>query len=83
MATAAAQPAFRLLGVRDLGVSEDYRTAQKPAVNVGLVAGELAWRQHDGGHESRSNMKHFIAWANQLIGHTPPPAAPKADTAAK
>jgi len=72
MATVAAQPAFRLLGARDLGVTEDYRTAQKPDVNVGLVEGELAWRQHDGGHESRSNMKHFIAWASKLIGHTPP-----------
>ena len=75
MATVAAGPAFRLLGARDLGVTEDYRTAQKPPVNTGLLDGELAWRQHDGGHESRSNMKHFIAWANKLIRHTPP--APK------
>jgi hypothetical protein len=72
MATVAAGPVFRLLGARDLGVTEDYRTAQKPAVNHGLIDGELAWRQHDGGHESRSNMKHFIAWANKLIKHTPP-----------
>lgn len=75
MATVAAGPAFKLLGVRDLGVTEDYRTAQKPPVNHSLLEGELAWRQHDGGHESRSNMKHFIAWANKLIQHTPP--APK------
>ncbi len=72
MAAVAAGPAFRLLGARDLGVTEDYRTAQKPPVNHGLLAGELAWRQHDGGHEDRTNMKHFIAWANPLIGHTPP-----------
>ncbi len=72
MATVAAGPAFRLLGARDLGVTEDYRTAQKPAVNVGLLDGELAWRQHDGGHEDRTNMKRFIAWANRLLGHTPP-----------
>ncbi len=84
MATVAAGPAFRLLGARDLGVTEDYRTAQKPDVNVGLVEGKLAWRQHDGGHESRSNMKHFIAWANKLIGHTPPPVVKvKADAAVK
>ncbi|HXG48560.1 MAG TPA: acetylxylan esterase [Methylomirabilota bacterium] len=75
MAAVAAGPAYRLLGARDLGVTEDYRTAQKPAVNVGLLDGELAWRQHDGGHEDRSNMKHFIAWANKLLGHTPPPPA--------
>jgi hypothetical protein len=72
MATVAAGPAFRLLGVRDLGVTEDYRTAQKPPVNTGLLDGELAWRQHDGGHESRSSMKHFIIWASKLLGHTPP-----------
>ncbi|HAV63110.1 MAG TPA: acetylxylan esterase, partial [Verrucomicrobiales bacterium] len=77
MATVAACPAFRLLGARDLGVTEDYRTAQKPDVNAGLLDGELAWRQHDGGHESRSNMKHFIAWANRLIGHEPPTPAEK------
>ncbi|MBK8000804.1 MAG: acetylxylan esterase [Verrucomicrobia bacterium] len=72
MATVAAGPAFLLLGARGLGVTEDYRTAQKPPVNHSLLDGELAWRQHDGGHESRSNMKHFIAWASKLLGHTPP-----------
>ena len=74
MATVAAGPVFRLLGARDLGVKEDYRTAKMPPVNTGLLDGELAWRQHDGGHEDRSNMKHFIAWANKLLGHTPPGA---------
>jgi hypothetical protein len=46
-----------------------------PPVNTGLLDGELAWRQHDGGHEDRSNMKYFIAWANRLIHHVPPAAA--------
>lgn len=69
MAAVAAGPVFRLLGARDLGVMEDYRTAQKPPVNIGLLEGELAWRQHDGGHEDRTNMKHFIAWASRLIQH--------------
>ena len=83
MATVAAGAAFRLVGARDLGTAEDYRTAQKPPVNIGLLDGELAWRQHDGGHEDRSNMKHFIAWANKRIGHTPPAVAAKADATAK
>lgn len=69
MAAVAAGPVFRLLGARDLGVTEDYRTARMPPVNTALVDGQLAWRQHDGGHESRSNMKHFIAWASRLLGH--------------
>lgn len=72
MATIAAGAVFRLLGVRDLGVTEDYRTAKMPPYNTGLLDGHLAWRQHDGGHEDRSNMSHFIAWANPLIGHTAP-----------
>jgi lysophospholipase L1-like esterase len=73
MATVAAGPVFRLLGARDLGVTEDYRVAQMPPHNTGLLDGELAWRQHDGGHEDRSNMSFFIAWANRLLHHTPPP----------
>ena len=72
MATVAAGPAFRLLGPRNLGVTEDYRTVQKPAVNAGLLDGELAWRQHDGGHEDRTNMRHFIAWADRQLGRVSP-----------
>jgi hypothetical protein len=67
MATVAAGPVFRLLGVRDIGEQGDYRTAKMPPVNTGLLDGELAWRQHDGGHEDRSNMKYFIAWADKFL----------------
>ena len=73
MATVAAGPVFRLLGARDLGLTENYRVAKMPPPNTSLLEGELAWRQHDGGHEDRSNMSFFIAWANRLLGHTPPP----------
>jgi lysophospholipase L1-like esterase len=72
MATVAAGPVFRLLGARDLGVVEDYRVARMPPHDTGLLEGELAWRQHDGGHEDRSNMSFFIAWANRWLHHTPP-----------
>jgi (4-O-methyl)-D-glucuronate---lignin esterase len=67
MATVAAGPVFRLLGAKDIGEKEDYRTAKMPPVNTGLLDGELAWRQHDGGHEDRSNMKHFLEWANKMM----------------
>ena len=67
MATVAAGPVFRLLGARDIGEKENYRIAKMPPVNTGLLDGELAWRQHDGGHEDRSNMRHFIAWASKLL----------------
>jgi hypothetical protein len=72
MATVAAGPVFRLLGARDIGVTEDYRVAKMPPHNTSLLDGELAWRQHDGGHEDRSNMSFFIAWANRLRNYMPP-----------
>lgn len=75
MATVAAGAVFRLLGARDLGDNDDYRVAKMPPHNTGLLDGELAWRQHDGGHEDRSNMAHFIAWANKLIQSKPPAAS--------
>ena len=73
MATVAAGSAFRLLGAPDLGVTEDYRVARMPPVDTGLLDGALAWRQHDGGHEDRTNMSFFLAWANRRLHHTPPP----------
>ncbi len=78
MATVAAGPVFRLLGVQDIGEKADYRVARMPPVNTGLLDGQLAWRQHDGGHEDRSNMKYFIEWANRQLHHLPP-AAPLPD----
>jgi hypothetical protein len=72
MATVAAGPVYRLLGAKDVGDASDYRMARVPPVNRGLLDGQLAWRQHDGGHEDRSNMKYFIEWASKQLGHTPP-----------
>jgi hypothetical protein len=65
MAAVAAGPVFRLLGAKDLGTADDYLAAKMPAVNQGLLDGELAWRQHDGGHTDGPNLEHFIAWCNQ------------------
>lgn len=67
MATVAAQPVFRLLGAKDLGVTEDYRTAKMPPVNDGLLEGQLAWRQDDGGHTDAPNWKYFIPWADKFL----------------
>jgi len=71
MAAIAAGPVFRLLGARDLGRSDDYRTEKMPGVNVGLLDGQLAWRQHDGGHTDGPNWKYFIPWADRLLKHKP------------
>jgi lysophospholipase L1-like esterase len=71
MAAIAAQPVFRLLGAKDLGQPDDYHTAKMPPVNVGLLSGELAWRQHDGGHTDGPNWKYFIPWADHFWDRTP------------
>jgi hypothetical protein len=71
MAAIAAGPVFRLLGAKDLGKSDDYKTEKMPAVNVGLLDGQLAWRQHDGGHTDGPNWKHFIRWADKFLKHKP------------
>ena len=76
MAAVAAQPAFRLLGAKDLGVSDDYLKEKMPPVNVGLLNGHLAWRQHDGGHTDGPNWKHFLSWADHFLGRRYSPAPP-------
>ena len=72
MATVDAQPVFELLGDKALGVSSDYHAAKMPPVNEGLLTGQLAWRQHDGGHTDGPNMKYFIQWADKFIGQPQP-----------
>jgi hypothetical protein len=67
MATIAAGSVYKLLGVKDLGVSNDYLKEKMPPVNSGLLDGELAWRQHDGGHTDAPNFKYFIPWASKLL----------------
>jgi len=68
MAAVAAQPVYRLLGAKGLGVSDDYRSEKMPAVNVAMMDGHLAWRQHDGGHTDGPNWKYFIPWADKMLG---------------
>ncbi len=69
MATVDAGRVFRLLGAKGLDVEGDYRTAKMPPVNQGLMTGELAWRQHDGGHTDAPNIKWFIQWADQKMNY--------------
>ena len=67
MAAVAAGPVFRLLGAKDLGTNDDYKNVQLPPVNTGLLDGQLAWRQHDGGHTDGPNWKYFIPWADKFL----------------
>jgi hypothetical protein len=73
MATVDASRVFALLGAKGLENLGDYHTAKMPPVNQGLLDGQLAWRQHDGGHTDAPNMKWFIQWADKFIGHSPSP----------
>jgi hypothetical protein len=72
MATVDASRVFTLLGAKGLDIQGDYHAATMPAVNQGILGGQLAWRQHDGGHTDAPNMKYFIQWADGFIGHKPP-----------
>jgi hypothetical protein len=71
MAAVLAGPAYRLLGKRDLGTPGDYLSDPMPAVNM-LIGGELAWRQHSGGHTNVPNFPAFFEWAGRYIASPGP-----------
>jgi hypothetical protein len=78
MAAVAAGPAYRLLGKRDLGTPGNYLTDPMPPVGQ-LIGGELAWRQHNGGHSVAENWPSFIEWASQFIKVRSPRAGHSGD----
>ena len=57
MAAAAAGPVYRLLGKRDLGASEF------PPIGTALIGGDIAYRQHEGGHTPGPNWPTFLEFA--------------------
>ena len=54
---AHAGAVYRLLGKKDLG------TMEFPRLGMPLVNGEIAYRQHAGGHSTGPNWSTWIAWA--------------------
>ncbi|MBK5270143.1 MAG: acetylxylan esterase [Bacteroidia bacterium] len=66
-ATVAAGAAYKLLGAKDLGISNDYLKEKMPPMLTDMLDGELAWRQHDGGHTDGPNYKYFIPWASKFL----------------
>ncbi len=64
LAAVAAGPVYRLLGKRDLG------TAEFPPMETGILDGDLAWRQHSGGHTPGPNWPTFLAFAARYL-HAP------------
>jgi hypothetical protein len=61
MATATASPVYRLLGKRGLD------TDVFPPIETALTAGELAFRQHAGGHTSGPNWPTFLEFAGRYF----------------
>jgi hypothetical protein len=70
MSTVDAGKVYKLLGAKDLGVSNDYMKEKMPPVLTGLLDGHLAWRQHAGGHTDGPNYEFFIPWATKMLGYT-------------
>jgi lysophospholipase L1-like esterase len=75
MAGVLAGPVYRLLDKKDFGTSGDYLTDPMPPVNQ-LIGGELAWRQHDGGHDITPNWPAFFQWVSTYIKAPPLPPVP-------
>ena len=63
-ATVAAGPVYRLLGRKVLD------TDKMPPIGTGLTAGDLAFRQHEGGHTNGPNWPAFLEFAARYL-HTP------------
>jgi hypothetical protein len=61
VAEVAAGPVYQLLGKKDLG------TTEFPPMETALVSGELAFRQHSGGHTTGPNWPTFLSWASRYI----------------
>lgn len=64
LAEVAAGPVYRLLGKNDLGVT------QFPPMETALIAGDLGFRQHSGGHTPAPNWPAFLDFASHYL-HAP------------
>lgn len=81
MAGVLAGPVYRLLGKKDFGTPGNYLTDPMPPVGT-LIGGDLAWRQHEGGHDVTPNWPSFFKWVKDYVPAPPGPVA-QGETAAK
>ena len=77
MAGVLAGPVYQLLGKKDFETPGNYLTDVMPPVNQ-LIGGELAWRQHDGGHDVTPNWPAFFQW---VAAYVTAPSWPQASSA--
>jgi len=61
MAAAAAGPVYKLLGKKDMG------TTDFPATGTTLIDGDVAYRQHHGGHTPGPNWPTFLTFAERYL----------------
>jgi hypothetical protein len=61
LAGAGAGPVYKLLGKRDMG------TTEFPPIETPLIDGDIAFRQHSGGHTPGPNWPTFITFASRYI----------------
>ena len=60
-AAVGAGPVYKLLGAKDLG------TGELPPVGTALVDGDVAFREHPGGHTDLPNWPTFLAFADRYM----------------
>ena len=68
LAAVAAGPVYKLLAKKDLG------TTDFPPLETSLIDGDIAFRQHSGGHTTGPNWPTFLQFACRYL-HAPPPKA--------
>ena len=59
LAAAGAGPVYKLLGKSDMG------TVEFPPIETGLMDGDVAFRQHSGGHTAGPNWPTFLTFAER------------------
>jgi hypothetical protein len=64
MAAVAAGPVYELLGKKDLGATVF------PPIETPLISGDIAFRQHTGGHTPAPNWPTFLEFAGRYL-HAP------------
>ncbi len=61
LAAAGAGPVYKLLGKKDMG------TTEFPPIETALIDGDVAFRQHSGGHTDGPNWPTFLTFAGRYI----------------
>ncbi len=62
LAGVAAGPVYKLLGKKDLGTTAFLKQ------ETALIDGEVAFRQHAGGHTTGPNWPTFLRFAERYLG---------------